>query len=152
MVSFGLVAFLKDWDNTATDALWRQSMPRSTSPFHEVRIPLLQVPGITGPEYVLPDSAHIFHIKGFGQDFSCSCLVFLAKLHAWPARSLNGRLQLAYSAFRQFCSENKKTTGIDCFSKMVFDMDSNLGSTHHRCRAMGFAALFYLLMGYKTFC
>ena len=89
-------------------------------------IPLLLVPGLSGPEQILPDTAHIFHIKGFGQDFSTSCVVYMAKLGVWPGRSLDARLSHAYDAFRTYCGSVSKTTGIDGFSKLIFDMASKL--------------------------
>ena len=103
-------------------------MPRTTSPFRDVEIPLLLIPGVLSPEQALPDSAHIFHIKGIGQDFSASSVVFLAKLGTWPARSLDAKLQLGYQAFQEWCHAAGKTTGIDGFSRLVFDMDTKLGN------------------------
>ena len=103
-------------------------MPRTTSPFRDQEIPFLLIPGVLGPEYALPDSAHIFHIKGVGQDFATSCVVFLAKLGVWRSRSLDSKLQMGYEAFQQWCHASGKTTGIDGFSKIGFDMETKLGN------------------------
>ena len=102
-------------------------MPRNTSPFREVPIPFLLIPGVNSPEQVLPDTAHIFHIKGIGQDYTTSCVVHLAKLGCWQGRSFDTRLSEAYGAFREFCAASGKSTGIDGFSKHIFDMTSTLG-------------------------
>ena len=103
-------------------------MPRTTSPFHAVPIPLFDVPGINRAEDAFPDSAHVFHIKGIGQDFAASCVVFLANLGTWPGRSFDAKLSNGYKAFREWCHAEKKTTAIDGFSKLTFDMSSHLVS------------------------
>lgn len=122
----------QDWDNTSLDAQWRTSMPRTTSPFNAVPLPLMGVPGISRAEDAFPDSAHVFHIKGIGQDFAASCVVLLAKLGTWPGRSLDAKLSNGYKAFREWCHTEKKTTSIDAFSKLTFDMSSHLVSSVSR--------------------
>ena len=118
----------KDWDNPSVTASWRHEIPRTTSAFNEVEIPLLRIPGVAGPESALPDSAHIFHIKGIGQSFTTSCVVFLAHLGVWQGRSFDKKLHQAYCTFRQWCTHKRKTTAIDGFSKTAFDMKENLGA------------------------
>ncbi|CAE7595966.1 unnamed protein product [Symbiodinium sp. CCMP2592] len=125
-----------DWDNPAVTANWRNEIPRTTSAFHEVEIPLLSIPGIAGPESALPDSAHIFHIKGIGQNFATSSIVFLVHLGIWQGRSFDKKLHDAYCTFRQWCSDNRKTTGIDGFSKTTFDMKENLGAAYMQTRLL----------------
>ena len=79
-----------------------------------------------GADSVLPDSAHLFHIKGFGQDFAASCIMLLARLGLWPGRGIDSRLQAAYKVFRMFCTRAKLNTTIDGFSKRSFDMKKKL--------------------------
>ena len=68
-------------------------MPRTTSPFNAVPLPLMGVPGIKRAEDAFPDSAHVFHIKGIGQDFAASCVVLLANLGAWPGPQLGCKVE-----------------------------------------------------------
>ena len=102
-------------------------MPRTTTPFKTEALPFLLVPGVAGPESALPDSAHVFHIKGIGQDFTTSCVIFLANLNISPARSLDERLRQAYAAFQKWCHSNGKSSGIERFTKKSFDMSSTHG-------------------------
>lgn len=100
---------------------------RSTSPFWNMHIPLLSIPGMTSTT-ILPDSCHTFHL-GWGVDLGSSDLVLMCKRDVFPGRTLDDRLRNAYSMFMSWCAQNKKTSGIDWWSTKKMDMASKLDHT-----------------------
>ncbi|CAE7666347.1 unnamed protein product [Symbiodinium necroappetens] len=117
----------EDWHVLDSTARWRASVGnRSTTPFQDVNIPLMRIPGLDRAEYIHPDSCHCFHI-GWGKDLAASSLVLLAKKCRWPGRSLDARLEAAFSDFIGYLNARGKTTGCDGFScKQHFKMSSML--------------------------
>ena len=120
-----------DWHNLGPQAGWRSTCGanRNGSPFKQVQIPLLTIPGLC-QETILPDSLHCFHL-GWGQDLGASGVVLLAKLGFFAGRSLDDKLADAYKVFTQWISLKKKTIGIDWWSKQKMDMKSTLFTIHY---------------------
>jgi hypothetical protein len=118
-----------DWHCFGEDAAWRATVGvnRSTSPFWNMHIPLLSIPGMTSTT-ILPDSCHTFHL-GWGVDLGASGLVLMCKRDVFPGRTLDDRLRNAYSMFMSWCAQNKKTSGIDWWSTKKLDMASKLDHT-----------------------
>ena len=119
----------QDWHNLGRNALWRETCgnERSDSPFATGHIPLLAIPGMSN-ETILPDSLHCFHL-GWGQDLGASGIVLLCKLEYFRGagrNKLNAKLADAYVHFTEWLSKNKKSSGIDFWSKLKLDMASIL--------------------------
>ena len=108
------------------DAPWRETMGanRTSSPYHDHDIPLLQIPGM-GQESILPDSCHCFHL-GWGVDLASSGLVLMARRKCFEGRKMESHLRTAYTLFTRWCYERKKTTGIGWWSIKKLDMKSHL--------------------------
>ena len=116
-----------DWHNLGENASWRGTCgdQRQGSPFkHGHQNPFLRIPGVN-KDSILPDSLHCFHL-GWGQDLAASAVVLLCKLGHFHGRCLNSKLATAYAEFMAWVGCNKKTTGIDWWSKLKLDMVSIL--------------------------
>ena len=112
-------------------AQWRTTLGdrRSKSPFHDVDIPLLKIPGMDATS-ILPDSCHCFHL-GWGIDLAASGLVLAARKDLFGNhRNFNAKLQEAYRLFTGWCHQNGKTTGVNCWSLKKLDMASYLKCIH----------------------
>lgn len=74
-----------------------------------------------------PDVAHTFHIEGVGVSFVASGIVMCCKKGLFgDDRSLEKRLESAYSNYMEWCSANGKVTACRPWDKKyVFDMASN---------------------------
>ena len=119
-----------DWHNMGMDAEWRGTCgnQRVGSPFHTgCQIPLLKIPGMC-KDSIYPDSLHCFHL-GWGVDMAASGIVLLCKHQCFNGRSLDAKLAEAYRHYTSWVSCNKKTTGIDWWSKQKLDMTSILDLT-----------------------
>lgn len=116
----------QDWHEMGEGAAWRGTCwgRRTTSPYHNVHIPLLEIPGMCA-ETILPDSLHCFHL-GWGQDLASSGIVLLCKLQYFNGGTLDAKLASAYANYTQWLSRSKKTSGIDWWSKKKLDMTSTL--------------------------
>lgn len=117
----------EDWHRFDEGASWRFTVGvnRSCSPFWDVEIPLLAVPGICATT-ILPDSTHCFHL-GWGVDYASSGLVLLAKKQCFPGRrTVNNQLYEAYVLFTAWCSSNGKTTAIQRWDTKKLDMTTRL--------------------------
>ena len=116
-----------DWHRVDSGAAWRSTVGqnRSTSPFWNVEIPLLSIPGMVSTT-ILPDSCHCFHL-GWGVDMAASGVVLMAKRGVLAGRTLESRLSDAYARFVAWCAQNHKTTAIDIWTTKKMDMGTNLG-------------------------
>lgn len=117
------------WHNPTDSSEWCQDN-ELVSPFKPgLPSALLDVPGCNAPRYIVCDYMHAFHL-GYGMDLGASTVVLLCFLghHGPPGlRGLDDKLERAYSTFKYWCHQHGKTTSISTFSKLGFDMSSNLG-------------------------
>ena len=74
---------------------------------------------------ILVDSAHSFHIKGFGVDWCASTIVMGCRKGFFGRGSLDAQLERAYGEFQAFCAQQRKPTCCDHWSKLKMDMTRN---------------------------
>ena len=73
------------------------------------------------------DYLHCFHL-GYGIDLAASTVVLLAQDGFYGGhRAFDVALAAGYAEFMKWCHENGRQTNIREFSKLKFDMESNLG-------------------------
>ena len=111
------------WYDMDADAPWRVERP-GPSPFKREGNIFAGVPGASEPSSILPDIVHTFHI-GFGSDMVASMVVWLCELGKFGAtRSLDSRLQSAYTSFQQYCYDTKRHNSCDEWCMKKFGMKS----------------------------
>ena len=85
-------------------------------------------------QFCLMNAPHIVELR-IGKDFVASGVVLLAKLKLFDGRGLPERLHNAYKMYVEWCSQHRKNTNIDNFSKREFKMATTLG-LHILCCSM----------------
>lgn len=84
---------------------------------------------IDDPAKIRIDIAHTWAISGLGKDALASGLVFMAcHCNAWGEGKIEVQLDNAYSSFKQWCIDNRKTTSIIEFTYKELKIKSLLGS------------------------
>lgn len=117
----------ESWHDPTDAAPWTTSGP-GPSPFKPgPPSPFLDVPGAGGADGLLVDYLHCFHL-GYGIDLAASTVVLLAQDRFFGyQRAFDDSLAAGYATFMKWCHENQRQTNIKEFSKLKFDMESNLG-------------------------
>ena len=101
-------------------AKWRKTIGCRSSDPHKGAVPLFAIPGLTTSS-IESDAMHTFNL-GWGVDLAASSVVGLCLLDEWGAGALDRRLDRAYGCFLRHTTSVGKTTSIDRFSKITFDM------------------------------
>ena len=115
---------LQDWWNPSLEAERQRSHP-GPDPFKSGRpSPFRQLPSADA-SCILVDSAHSFHIKGFGVDWCASSIVMGCRKGFFGRGSLDAQLERAYGEFQAFCAQQRKLTCCDHWSKLKMDMTRN---------------------------
>lgn len=101
----------------------RRSRP-GDDPFKDgLPTPFLHLPH-AGPEVILVDVAHSFHIKGVGVDFAASVIVLGCRKNLWGTGAFDAKLEQAYNQFLEFCTASKRSTTCGMWSMLKLDMSS----------------------------
>ena len=110
------------------DAQWRATRCPGPDPFKAGGHPFMGVvAGTDDPVRIKPDMVHTFHI-GMGQDMCASMILALAKKGCFGGhRSLNDRLQSAYSDFQGYCYRTGRSTACDEWTKAAMRVTTPLG-------------------------
>ena len=132
----------KDWHVLSKKASWRSTIgERMSSPHKNEAVPLFDIPGLA-TDTITTDPMHSFHL-GWGQDLGASGVILLCKLECFGRGALDKRLEIAYEKFVMHCQESGKTTSIDRFSKVAFDMATP------SCHSI--ASVLYFVVAYKKY-
>lgn len=119
-------SLLQAWWDPSLAAETQRSFP-GPDPFKRGQpSPFRQLPSCD-PSCILVDSAHSFHIKGFGVDWCASCIVLgcLKGFFGNTSLALDARLEAAYREFQAWCVQERRVTSCDMWSKLKFDMVRN---------------------------
>ena len=101
-------------ENPGSDP-WKRGVKRS---------PLRNIPGGESWHRIRIDPAHTYAIQGWGSLLATSTLILLCHLGLALGRSVNIRLEKLFIAFKKWCSDNGKTTGLNGFSLSKMKMKS----------------------------
>lgn len=116
--------YFQDWWDPSIEAERQRDFP-GPSPFKTgLTSPLRYLPSCS-PSKILIDSAHSFHIKGFGVDWCASSIVLACRKGLWGGGSLDTKLERAYRNFQEYCVCYRKVTSCELWSKVKFDMATN---------------------------